>query len=342
MNTKKYFIIAAIIFIMGFLVWGIYLPKDSFSDKEISFQIKKGEGSREISLNLERAGLIKWAPLFRLYALTIGAGGNLQAGSYSLNSGMNVPQIVAKFIRGDVIKDFLTIPEGWDLRDIGTAFEKKGMFKADDFWQLAGFPGVDYSKSPHLPDPKDFSGEFPFLREKPDNVGLEGYLFPDTYQTGSRQSPESMIKTMLANFDKKLTMDLRAEINRRGKTIFEIVTMASLIEKEVRTQSDKARVSGILWKRLKIGMPLQVDATVSYITGKPGTELSKSDMQTDSPFNTYKHKGLPFGPISNPGMESIRAALYPEDSQDLYYLSAPDGTTIFSRTLEEHNAARTK
>lgn len=327
---------------MGFLAWGIYLPKDSLFDKETVFQIEKGEGSREISLNLERADLIKWAPLFRLYALTIGVGGNLQAGSYSLNSSMNVPQIVAKFVQGDVIKDFLTIPEGWDLRDIGTAFEKKGMFKADDFWRLTGFPGVDYSKSPNLPDLKNFSGEFSFLKEKPDNVGLEGYLFPDTYQTGSRQTPESMIGIMLSNFDKKLTMDLRAEINRRGKTIFEIVTMASLIEKEVRTQSDKAQVSGILWKRLKIGMPLQVDATVSYITGKPGAELSKSDMQTDSPFNTYKYKGLPLGPIANPGMESIKAALYPEDSQYLYYLSALDGTTIFSRTLEEHNAARAK
>ena len=147
---------------------------------------------------------------------------------------------------------------------------------------------------------------------------------------------------MRDNFDKKLTTDLREEIQKQGKTIFEIVTMASLIEKEVREKEDKEIVSGILWKRLKNNIPLQVDATISYITGKQTTKISREETQIDSPYNTYKYLGLPIGPICNPGIDSIKAAIYPKNSQHWYYLSTSEGKTIFSETLEEHNLAKAK
>lgn len=169
---------------------------------------------------------------------------------------------------------------------------------------------------------------------------LEGFLFPDTYQFSLRVSGEQVLKKMRENFEEKLTPDLREEIEKQGKTIFEIITMASLIEKEVKTPEDKKLVSGILWKRLENKMPLQVDATIIYITGKKTTKIFKEELEIDSPYNTYKYLGLPLGPICNPGIDGIKAAIYPEDSEFWYYLSTPEGKTIFSKTLKEHNIAR--
>jgi UPF0755 protein len=145
---------------------------------------------------------------------------------------------------------------------------------------------------------------------------------------------------MLANFGKKLNPELREKIAVQKKTIFDIVTMASLLEKEVITLDDKKIVAGILWKRLEIGMPLQLDATVNYVTGKNDPSVTIKDTTIDSPYNTYKYKGLPKGPISNPGIDSIIATIYPKKTNYWYYLT--DGKTIFSETLQQHNTAKAK
>ncbi len=171
---------------------------------------------------------------------------------------------------------------------------------------------------------------------------LEGFLFPDTYHFPANVSGQEVVDRMTENFDRKLTEELREEIKRQGKTVFEIITMASLIEKEVRSLEDKKLVSGVLWKRLEINMPLQVDATIAYITGRRTVRISLQELQIDSPYNTYKYRGLPVGPICNPGLESIIAAIYPQDNEYWYYLSTPESETIFSRTLEEHNIAKAK
>lgn len=171
---------------------------------------------------------------------------------------------------------------------------------------------------------------------------LEGFLFPDTYDFYIDIKGEEVVKIMKKNFERKLNQELKEEIERQGKTIFEIITMASLIEKEVKTKEDKEIVSGILWKRLSVNMPLQVDATINYITGKKTTRISIEETKIDSPYNTYLNTGLPPGPIANPGLESIKAALYPKSSDYWYYLSTPDGKTIFSKTLQEHNLAKAK
>ncbi len=147
---------------------------------------------------------------------------------------------------------------------------------------------------------------------------------------------------MLANFNNKLNANLKSEIEKQEKSFFDIITIASLIEKEVREYKDKRLVSGIIRKRLEIGMPLQVDATISYITGRRTTEISIAETKIDSPYNTYKYRGLPITPICNPGIESIKAALYPKESDYLYYLSKPDGETVFSRNHQEHIAAKNR
>lgn len=276
---KKTFIIFIVVLIIGSLFWETYLPKDSLSKEGVVFNIEKGEGSREISLDLEKEELIRWAPIFRLYVLTTGVSGNLQAGSYLLSPSMNIPEIVEKFVRGEVTKETITIIEGWNLKDIGFYFENKGMFQAEELYD-----------------------------ERSD---VEGYFFPDTYQIRRGATLEEIINKARDNFNKK-TADL--EITP------EIVIMASILEKEVKTKEEKELASDVLWKRLEIGMVLQVDCWSE----------------------TYEKPGLPDGPIANPGLESIKAAIYPKESPYWYYLSTPEGETIFSKTLEEHNIAKAK
>ena len=299
----KYFItlIVAVILIGGFLIYqGIYHPIGPGSDETIMFLVKKGQGAKEISINLKEQGLIRYSSFFKIYALIEGKAGELKAGEYELSPSMNVPEIVNKLASGDRIKKIITIIEGWTVKEIEEYLE----------------------------------GEI--------DPNLEGYLFPDTYEISPEDGIEEIIEKMLANFDKKLSLELREEITSQGKTIPEIVIMASLIEKEVRIFEDKKIISGILWKRIEVGMPLQVDATITYITGRKSTEILKKELEIDSPYNTYKYKGLPFGPICNPGLDSILAAVYPEDSGYWFYLSTPEGETIFSKTLKEHSEARAK
>ncbi len=340
----KRLLIIFILFVLGtfYLVQGVYLPKNSTSQIEKLFLIERGQGVKEISVNLEKKSLIKDKNFFNIYILLKGKTKKLQAGEYLISPSMTIPEITEKFVLGEIVKEKITIIEGWNIGDIAWYLENKGMFQAEELFELIGFPMIDYSKATDLPKPKDFSQEYDFLKDKPKNLGLEGYLFPDTYYIDRGVAIEEIIRVILDNFDKKLTADLRREISDQGKTIFEIIITASLIEKEVRIIEDKKIVSGILWKRLKNGIPLQVDATIAYITGKKTTRISKEETQIDSPYNTYKYQGLPLGPISNPGFESILASVYYENSDYLYYLSTPEGETIFSRTLEEHNIAKAK
>jgi len=314
-------------FLIGIFVWQeIYLPKSFKLEKEKLFLIEKGQNLFRISENLEKEKLIKNKFFFNFYVILKGNQRKLQAGEYFLSPSMNISQIAGKIISGDVAKEILTILEGWNLKEIGEYLEEKGTCLAEEFFELVK---------------KDFSNDFDFLKDKPKNINLDGYLFPDTYYI-KRQEVEELVRKMLENFDKKLNSDLREEIKKQKKTIFEIVTMASLIEKEVKTKEDKEIVSGILWKRLKNNIPLQVDATITYITGKKTIKISKEDTQIDSPYNTYKYLGLPLGPICNPGIDSILVAIYPKSSEYWYYLSTPEGKTIFSKILEEHNLAKLK
>lgn len=359
---KNLLILILVIFLVCFLIvfwiwhWAwqeIYLPKSSQSSQEKLFSFKKGENLFQVAENLRKGDLIKNKIFFEIYVISKGKIRNLQAGDYLLSPSLTIPEITEKFVSGDIIKEKITIVEGWNLRDIGFYFENKGMFQAEELWELVGFPAIDYSKATDLPESKDFSQEYDFLKDKPKNAGLEGYLFPDIYFFASNtfstivenvlsKKLEMIVRKMLDNFGKKLTPDLRKEIKGQKKTIFEIITMASLLEKEVRTIEDKKLVSGILWKRLENKMPLQVDAAVVYITGRKTTDISISELQIDSPYNTYKYQGLPLGPISNPGLDSISAAVYSEISDYWFYLSTPEGETIFSKTLKEHNLARVK
>jgi UPF0755 protein len=340
---KLFFLLVFFILIIFFISYSfllIYLPLNFPSGEKI-VEIEKGRGSREIADFLEKEGVIRSKFFFLLYLFLTRKSSDLKPGFYSFKSPINILQVVEKLVKGDIIKERFTIIEGWNLRDIGLYFEDKGISPAEKFWALAGSPALNPLENNFVPL-IDFSKEYEFLADKPKNVGLEGYLFPDTYEFIKGEALENIVRKMLNNFDRKLKPEIREEIQRQGKSIYSVVIMASLLEKEVRTLEDKKIVSGILWKRLENNMPLQVDATITYLTGKKTTRISVEETQIDSPYNTYKHKGLPVAPISNPGLQSILAAVYPQESPYWYYLSTPEGETIFSTTLKEHNIAKAK
>jgi UPF0755 protein len=263
-----------------------------------------------------------------------------------------------------------SIEKGQGLFEIGKNLEKEGLIKSKIFFDFyvilirkeKNLQAGKYflSSSMNIPQiaQKIISGDIAkvkvtipegfTVREIEERLGielpgdnLEGYLFPDTYYFPIDASGEEVAKIMRENFEKKIS-PYKEKIEKSGRSLQEIITMASLLEKEVKTKEEKEIVSGILWKRLKAGIPLQVDATITYITGKKTTKIPLQDLQIDSPYNTYKYKGLPPGPICNPGLESILAALYPKESDYWYYLSKPDGQTIFFKNYKEFIAAKAK
>lgn len=329
--------VVMVIFMVG--LWRSSFPVNPSSLEQTIFVVEKGEGFQEVLNNLGRQGFIRSNFSLNAFLVVSGMAKNLKAGNYELSPSMSAFEIIGKIYRGEVVKEKITIIEGWNLRDIGLYFEGKGMFQAEELFEAVGFPLVDYRKDNDLPKLADFGSDFGFLKDKPSYVSLEGYLFPDTYEINKGESLNEIVRRLLNNFDKKVFSVLKQEISAQDKSIFDIITMASMIEREVLDYGDKKLVSGILWKRLESGMPLQVDATVNYITGRKNSGPTSLEKKIDSPYNTYKYKGLPFGPISNPGIESIRASLYPQESDFWYYLSTPEGKTIFSKTLKEHNAA---
>jgi len=322
-----------LIFILAVFIWReIYVPKNYWDKTIVVFSIKKGDSLGAIAMNLKNQGLIKNDLFFKLYVLSKGISGKMQAGSYALSPSMNISDISGLFFLGEAIEKKIKIIEGWDLKDILDNVSKDGIYAEDQI------PKALYSV-----EVQQFISSFKYLGKDAKKTAYEGYFFPDTYKINLETTAEDFLKNIFSNFDQKLTPDLRKEIDRQKKSIEDIVIMASIIEKEVKNVADKKVVSGILWKRIKIDMPLQVDATLLYNNDLiDGNRVLISDTQVDSLYNTYKNKGLPPGPICNPGLDSIKAAIYPTSSNYLYYLSAPGGKTIFSENFEQHKAAKFK
>lgn len=247
------------------------------------------------------------------------------------------PQIVPK------AEETITVPEGWTVVDIAEYFERAGKWSREEFLNVVGFPRVDYRQDEDYPALKDYSAQFSFLEDKPEYYGLEGYLFPDTYRIYASSTVEDVVLKMLANFDLKLTPQMRADIKKQGLTVYQIVTMASLIEKEAPINyqpggdRDAKIISGIFWDRLKIGQALQSDATLSYILGDTNPQHSGEELDNPSPYNTYEYRGLPPGPICNPGQLAIEAAIYPTYTDYNYFLTPLDKKeVIYARTYEDH------
>lgn len=339
-NKKTLFALLGLLILFDLLwLWYMYTgPLEPRSTEEIHFVIQTGESGEQIARRLHEEGLIRVPVLFRGYTFLGGIYGNLRAGEYILSPSMRMPEIALHLANGNFIDRELRVLEGWSLKNIAADLEAQGLFSQEQFFHTVGMPGVDYRENNSVPMPHDFADEFPFLQEKPDYVSLEGYLFPDTYRIAKGDTSEDIVRRVLRNFQQKITPEILAEIEAQEKTLFEVLTMASLIEKEVRSYQDKQLVSGILWKRLENDMRLQVDATLVYVRPENYYIVTIDDTFVESSYNTYRNEGLPPGPISNPGLDSIKAALYPKESPYWFYSSPSINTTIFSETFEEHRA----
>ena len=238
----------------------------------------------------------------------------------------------------------ITIIPGWNLRQVAADWVAKNIIKTpDELYGILGKPVVNYQalgkKAPNL-NFVDTSGtpQYPLLLEKPAGISYEGFLYPDTYRVYADAKPEEILRKIFFNLEVKITPELRAEIKRQGKSFFEILTMASVVQKEAPSKEDMAKVADIFWRRYNKSWALQSCATVNYITGKNDPGVTDADRAVDSLFNTYKYPGLPLGPISNPSVAAIEAVVYPAPNNYWYFMAGTDGVTRYARTLDEHNA----
>ncbi len=316
-----FLIIAGSAFMTAILFFWLVIktPQDPLGQNR-AFKVDSGESAGSIAGRLERDGIIRSAFYFRLYTLLSLRHQALKRGEYNLGPQFSIRDIADTIFQGRVNEVRVTLPEGLNLKEIENLFISSGLIQKGGLENYA------------LRD----SAAFAVLKDKPSSAGLEGYLFPDTYNFYKDSSVDDVVRKMLSTLDAQAGGLLASK--PKDKTIFQILTMASLIEKETKNDPDRQLVSGILWKRLEAGMPLQVDATLIYITGR--REIYEKDKKIQSPYNTYMYRGLPKGPISNPGLAAIASVLNPKDSPYWYYLNSPDGKTIYSVTLEEHNRAK--
>jgi UPF0755 protein len=339
----KYSLVIAVV-VAAIMIFSYYSDVNSPASSTgapVKFTVSSGEGVKKIGQALFKAGLIKSEFHFDLYVSRSKEGLNMQAGVYEISPTQTIKEIVAQLTAGKVVNEekTITIIPGWDLRDIAKYLAGQGIASTTVFNQLAGKPLQKY-KAGQLPD---YSSAFPVLADKPKTVNLEGYLFPDTYRIYKDATVEDVINKMIGNLEAKLTVSDRTAISEEGKSVYEIITLASIVEKEVRKTEDMKTVSGIFWNRLKIGQTLGSDATLSYIFADNTAAHSLDETKSDSPYNTYRFAGLPPGPICSPSLEAIKAAIYPAKTSYYYFLTNPaNGETIYSKTLDEHNRNKQK
>lgn len=305
---------------------GINKPRNAGDAHTMTFEVKQGQGVKNIGDNLEKDGIITKSDFFKIYLWETKAGSKLQAGTYQISPSMTIPQIVGIFTHGEAgLKSNearVVITEGSSNQDILDKMKEAGVISSD-----ANFKDIKIDAS-----------KYDFLADKPDDADLEGYLFPDTYNFFKGSSLEDVTAKMLENFGGKLTPQMRQDIVKQNKSLYEILTLASIVEKESPDKADMPTIAGVFYNRLEAGMPLQSDATINYLTKAGNPTPTSEDLEIDSPYNTYKNKGLPPSPICNPGIEAIKAATYPAKTDYMYFLMTQDGNkrTIFSKTYEEH------
>jgi len=306
-NRKAVIIFFAVLFFLIIAI-GLIQPKCGGENKIVV--IEKGLGSDETAQVLKDEGIInnKWGFVFYLWIK--GYVNHIKAGEYLLNADMSVGEIARKIVNGEINENYIkiTIPEGWDIKKIEARLKDNNVIPQD-------------------------------AKISTDN---EGYLFPDTYYFYENSDINLVVKKMRDNFLQKIGEISEELLIDSSMRLRNAVIMASIIEKEVKTEQDKIIVSSIFWKRINAGIPLQSCATIGYILGVDKAQYTYADTRVKSTYNTYLYPGLPPGPINNPGLSAIKAALNPQPTDYLYFLNASDGTMIYSKTLEEHNANKEK
>jgi len=279
----------------------------------------KGSSVTQIAGQLEQQGLIRNAWSFKVLVRIKDAGGKLHAGEYEIKPDATETEIIDKLVKGERIIHKLLIPEGYTFQQIASAIEKAGIAPASQV-------------TPYFRDAKLLANlDFPA-------TSLEGYLFPATYEYDRTTSVEELLKKMISAFKQNYDASLREQTLQQGLSIPQVVTLASIIEKETGQAAERPLISSVFHNRLHMDMPLQSDPTVIYGLPHYDGNIHKADLSNPHPYNTYVHPGLPPGPIASPGKASLKAALNPSASSYLYFVAKGDGTHVFAATLEEHNA----
>lgn len=296
-----------------------YLPRNGPGIRETEL-VREGENLRQVTERLAARGILRFPRLFLLLARIRGGDHAMQAGEYTLDASMTPSQILRALLEGRVNLYRVTVPEGTSVKQIAMLLEAQGLAEASEVLRLSW--DAEFAKEAGIEAPS-----------------LEGYLFPDTYIFPRGLSVRSLLKTMVRRFWATYDADLRARQDASGWNLNDVVTLASIIEAETARPEERPLVASVLINRLRRGIPLQSDPTVIYGLEKFDGNLRREDLGADHPYNTYVHKGLPPGPICNPGLESLKAALYPAETDYLYFVSKNDGTHLFSTSLGEHNRA---
>lgn len=316
----------------GWYVYNEMQPVNK-SGSTVKLTIEPGTGTSRIADMLETQGLIKNSLFFRTYLKWKSEGSRFQAGVYEMNPGVTYDEIIAKLNSGDVVKAEMirfTIPEGFTVTQMAEKLEEQGYADKKAFLDLAGqAQGLQNELLTEIPADDRLT------------YRLEGYLFPETYELKKGSTEAEIVQRMLDETKNRLEAipNFQAKLEKRGLDLNELMTVASLVEREVVVDSERAKVAGVIYNRLSKGMKLEIDATVQYLLGKPKERLLNSDLRSeDSPYNTYLYEGLPPGPIAAPSLKSIEAALEPETTEYLFYVTKKDGSGehLFAKTYQEH------
>lgn len=318
-------IIVLLVLVGGFVLRSYWTNGLSAFDPEatatIEVTVPQGTGTKGIGGILEEHSVIRDSDFFAIASRIKGNDGKYRAGKYTLSASMTLDEIFNKLLVGQDETIRFTIPEGYDIRRTSAALQDKGLIDSESF----------------LAELKSGSFDYRFLEGIPvDENQLEGFLYPETYDVYANATEREIIERMLSQFDAVFTEEHYARAEELGMSVREVINLASVIEREAVVSEDRPVISGVFHNRLAIAMPLQSCATVQYILGEQKPVLSIKDTQIDSPYNTYIVTGLPPTPICSPGIESINAALWPTESDYLYFLAKGDGSHVFSITYDEH------
>ena len=297
-------------------------PFKGYAAAEQFVEVPPGAGPAAIGRRLVEQGVVRDALTWRIAVFKSGQARLLKAGEYRFAGELRPADVIGKLARGEVYLRPITFPEGLTIQEMAKLFESRGFGDAASFATAARDASLVAALDPRAPD-------------------LEGYLYPDTYPLPRRANASTLVRAMVLRFEQVFGPDLREAASTRGLGVREVVTLASLVEKETAKPEERPTVAAVYLNRLKIGMGLQCDPTVIYALQKAGRyrgNLTRADLAFDSPYNTYKYAGLPPGPIAAPGRPSIEAVLKPADVDYLYFVSRNDGSHVFSTTYEEHRA----
>lgn len=304
------------------LLWKASAPY-GVSARETVVTIEQGESAQSAAAKLERAGIIRSELLFRVLVRLRGAGARIHAGEYAFDAQLTPGEVLDKLVRGDVVRHRLTVPEGLRIDEVADLVEASGFGDRERMLEQARRVELIRDIDPEAED-------------------LEGYLFPDTYFLARGTSESRIVEEMVAGFRRELTPGRMERMEALGLTVREAVTLASLVEEEAQIDEERARISGVFHNRLRLGMLLQCDPTVVYALTRDNRyrgEIYRSDLSYESPYNTYVSPGLPPGPICSPGVLSLDAAIFPAQTQELYFVVSGPGRHEFSTNREDHDRA---